>query len=132
MADETTENQETPDEQAPEAVVETPAAEPVAETAEPVADDAAVAEEPAEVAVAEPVGSHHLGLRIARSIVGLLKAQSADLGFGQKRAVSVEMDDVVWLACRQSFAEHFLHVGQRGGPTEIDAHVAAERIECGA
>ena len=55
MADETTENQETPDEQAPEAVIETPAAEPVAETAEPVADDAAVAEEPAEVVAAEPV-----------------------------------------------------------------------------
>ena len=55
MADETTENHEIPDEQAPEAVVETPAAEPVAETAEPVADDAAAAEEPAEVVAAEPV-----------------------------------------------------------------------------
>lgn len=55
MADETTENQETPDEQAPEAVVETPTAEPVAEPVEPVADDAVVAEEPAEVVAAEPV-----------------------------------------------------------------------------
>ena len=55
MADETTENHETPDEQAPEAVVETPAAEPVAETTEPVADEAAAAEEPAEVVAAEPV-----------------------------------------------------------------------------
>ena len=64
MADETTENQEAPDEQAPEAVVEAPAEAPVAE--EPVAEEAAaeapVAEEPLaeEAPAAEPVAEEPL------------------------------------------------------------------------
>ena len=43
--------------------------------------------------------------------------------------MAVEVDEVVGIARGLGFAQHLLHARQRGRAAEIEADIAAERIE---